>query len=193
MSIKRHDAAVLEKLPGNYPKLFYLYNCQSLTGLVAGGSVLWEKSLWCHFPISHCVSSPQPGPGICSQLEVGRCWQHLLLLQWGENNLDPSTNRFVAWIDMIFTVICNCVVIVADSFHSTFCDEIFLDSIIFLLFHNIIFLSVLCGPAHDKKWSVFHPSVAGSHQLAISANWLSDRDEWEWYDKKTWENKIAFV
>ena len=41
--------------------------------LVAGGSVLWEKSLWCHFPISHCVSSPQSVPGICSQLEVGRC------------------------------------------------------------------------------------------------------------------------
>ena len=82
--------------------------------LVSVGSVLWEKSLWCHFPISHCVSSPQPGPGICSQLEVGRCWQHLWPLQWGENNLNPPTHRFVAWIEMIFrvltlTLICICV------------------------------------------------------------------------------------
>ena len=160
MSIKRHDAAVLEKLPGNYPKLFYLYNCLSVTGLVAG--VWWlcslgEKSLvsFSNFPLCLLSSARarhlQPaGSGPLLTTSLAATLRGKLIWTLPPIALLPKLRWFfVSWPWLWFeSVFANMKLLMTLA---SLCDKIFFGYLQYFYCSIILFSWVCCVVRHTTR------------------------------------------
>lgn len=162
MSIKRHDAAVLEKLPGNYPKLFYLYNCQSLTGLVAGGWCLVAlfsgrkvSGVIFQFPIVSPLLSPGPASAASWKWAAvdnisGRYSEGKIIWTLPPITLLPELRWFfVSWPWRWFvSVFANMKLLMTLA---SLCDKIFFGYLQYFYCSIILFSWVCCVVRHTTR------------------------------------------